>query len=453
MRRQDLIMQLEKSQHQLQQLRLDCERDQQHLRDCRQREDTLLDSETTMRSLLDRNAYVTVLLDGDSLIFNKDLWLQGEKGGVEAAQLMKQLINDFAKEQLHHLPEMVIHAKLFLNTRTIGDALARLKPNDRPVSVDSFLRGFLNADSSFDLVDTSFLKQSSAQKIKESYRHDFVNVHCHQIFLGVLGSEEFNALFEEYPDIRATERVTILDLKNMGRKERLGNDIDPDATEFKRVSAGELLVRLQAEPIFKQTPVAKIATPILTRIESNSSSKTINSGPGLSSITSTPILTWAAMTAQPFIPKPGEVRSGSSTPLTKTPLLAKSIPVASIPRNKHGQRVDPVDDSIPYQELQRIKKMKLCNIFYLQGKNYCDGSCNHSHIYPLKSHEKSILKEVARMTPCYYKTECDDPGCIYGHRCPQNKPDKKDCYYQSDCRFVGWGHGIDTKVVKTQQIR
>ena len=61
--------------------------------------------------------------------------------------------------------------------------------------------------------------------------------------------------------------------------------------------------------------------------------------------------------------------------------------------------------------------------------------------------------DSARMTPCYYKTECDEPACIYGHRCPQSKPDKKDCYYKADCRFVGWGHGIDVNVVKIQNVK
>lgn len=446
-------MQLEKSQHQLQQLRLDYERDQQQLRDCRSREENLIDSETSMRSLLNRNAYVTVLLDGDSITFNKDLWCKGENGGIEAAQLLQEMITTFAKDQLHHLADIVIHTKLFLNIKSISDVLVRLKYIDKSALVDSFLRGLLNADYTIDIIDTSFAKEMNLRKIKESYRHDFVNVHCHQVFLGAVGNEELNALFKEYPDIRASERVTILEARNILSRDKLGVDTDSDITTFKRIAVDDLLVKVQTEPTLKQTPVAKIATPILTRIESNSSSKTMNSGPGQSSVSSTPVLTWAAMTAQPFVPRPGDVRSGSSTPLSKTPLLAVSTPVAAIPRNKHGQRVDPVDDTIPYQELQRIKKMKLCNIFYLQGKNSCDGSCHHSHVYPLKSHEKSILKEVARMTPCYYKTECDDPGCIYGHRCPQNKADKKDCYYQSDCRFTGWGHGIETKVVKTQQIR
>ena len=54
------------------------------------------------------------------------------------------------------------------------------------------------------------------------------------------------------------------------------------------------------------------------------------------------------------------------------------------------------------------------------------------------------------MTPCHYRTECDDVDCIYGHRCPQNKPHKPDCFYKTDCRFSGWGHGIDETIVKRQ---
>lgn len=209
------------------------------------------------------------------------------------------------------------------------------------------------------------------------------------------------------------------------------------------------LVRI---PTGSLPPPPKIATPMLARIPSTSSTKTMNSGPGVPSAASTPQLTWAAMTAQPFVPKAADTKNGVLSTIS-TNTSGVPPPAAEVPRNKHGQRIDPVDTTIPYQELQRIKRMKLCNIYYLVSKTECAGNCGHSHSYPLTKYEKSILKEVARMTACHNKTECDDIDCIYGHRCPQNKPDKKDCFYKQECRFWGFGHGIDEKVVKVRSVK
>ena len=384
----DLIRQLEIGQHQLQQLRLDHERETKYSRECQIDQSALQDEMTAMRSLLDRNAYVTVLIDGDALTFAKEFWNKGENGGVEAAQAIHDLLSSFAKDSLPHLASLNIHAKLFLNLRTVSETLTRSRYVEQTAAIESFLKGLLGANYVFDVVDTSLCKSMTTTKLKQSYRHDFVNVHCHQIFLAALANEELNSLLDEVPDIPIHERVTLLEIKGVLQDQKFGHEIQS-------IKMDNIFVRTPNEQTsMRPAPPAKIATPVLARVESNSSIRTTNTG--MASEKSTPVLTWAAMTAQPFVPRPGENRSNASTPISAraTPLLAKVVPVPAITKNKLGQRVDFVDESIPYQELQRIKKMKLCNIYYLQGKNACDGSCNHSHSYPLKSHEKNILKEV-----------------------------------------------------------
>jgi len=397
-----------------------------------------------MRNLLDRNSYVTVLIDGDSLTFSKEFLSKGELGGIDAAHAIAKIIKSFAVDGLPHLSIVNIHIKLFMNVRGLIDTLVRQRTIQTSATFESFLRGLLSSNMTFDVIDTSCMRGMTMRKIKEAYRHDYINVHCHQIFLAALANEDLNALLDETPDVAVHERVTLLEARGLQSNDMFDHEIQS-------IKVHSFLVKVGTEMSAMKTPAAKVATPVLARVESNSSSRTINSGQA--SATSTPVLTWAAMTAQPFVPKPADARSETSTPIsTTTPPPAKEV-LSAIPRNRFGQRVDTVDESIPYQELQRIKKMKLCNIFYLQGKNACSGDCGHSHVYPLKATERNILKEVARMTACYYKTECEDPACIYGHRCPQSKPGKNDCYYKTDCRFLGWGHGIDVKVVKTQNVK
>lgn len=127
-------------------------------------------------------------------------------------------------------------------------------------------------------------------------------------------------------------------------------------------------------------------------------------------------------------------------------------PPNTVERNKYGQRVDRVDfKTVPRDELNRIKKLKLCNFHFLQGE--CPNeNCHHDHSRRLTKNELFILKAIARMTPCRFGLECDDPDCMYGHRCPQSEPGKKDCYWGSNCRFDTAAHGIDTNIVKVTRI-
>jgi hypothetical protein len=134
----------------------------------------------------------------------------------------------------------------------------------------------------------------------------------------------------------------------------------------------------------------------------------------------------------------------------------RSKPASSRPkvveRNKYGQRVDRLDvQSIPREEVNRIKKLKLCNYYFLQGE--CPNeNCHHDHDRKLTKTELVTLTAVARMTPCRYGLECDDPECMYGHRCPQSETGRKDCYWGSSCRFNTAAHGIDTNIVKVTKV-
>lgn len=136
------------------------------------------------------------------------------------------------------------------------------------------------------------------------------------------------------------------------------------------------------------------------------------------------------------------VRSKSSNP----------APPKTVERNRYGQRVDRLDfKSIPREDLNRIKKLKLCNFHYLQGE--CPNeTCHHDHSRKLSKSDYHILTAIARMTPCRFGLECDDAECMYGHRCPQSEPGKKDCYWGSNCRFETAAHGIDTNIVKLTKV-
>jgi hypothetical protein len=256
--------------------------------------------------------------------------------------------------------------------------------------------------------------------------------HCHQIVLGCSHNEYGRLLEDVTQDPHILDHITLLE----------GVPVEPDLARLRpnfKTTQFENLFRSTRLVVHQPKGPLHTNLPNLSRVESNGTSNS-----------STPALTWASMTAAPFVPMTSKPMTPAKTP---TPPIPNVKQTPGISRNRLGQRVDKFDPSIPREEIQRIKKLKLCNIFFLQGPDACTNSnCSHDHNYPLTRGEKKVLGEVARMTPCYYQMDCDDPDCIYGHRCPQSKPGEKECWYKEDCRFWGWGHGIDTRVVKTTKV-
>jgi hypothetical protein len=210
----------------------------------------------------------------------------------------------------------------------------------------------------------------------------------------------------------------------------------------------------QFSDIFRSTkisssPIASVKTPVKTQTamlspHPRSASLTRTStNTSTSSATPTSWSSWASVTAS----NPGDVTLQNSKPASAA---APKTPI--VERNKLGQRIDRMDfKTVSKEELSRIKKMKLCNLYYLLGE--CPNTnCYHDHDYKLSKEEKDVLRAVARMTPCHFGMTCDDPKCIYGHRCPQSETGKKECHWGSSCRFEPAQHGIDLNVVKVTKI-
>jgi hypothetical protein len=215
----------------------------------------------------------------------------------------------------------------------------------------------------------------------------------------------------------------------------------------------------QFQDLFRSSKIVVSPTPVkaparslpaqtsLTSPHQGVSSLTRTSTNTTTSSSSTPasFSSWASLTASN--PSAGDFAPAAAKPASPAP---RAAPV--IEQNRHGERVDRLSfKSIPKEELIRVKKMKLCNLHYLLGE--CPNTnCYHDHNHKLAKNEKLVLQAVARMTPCHFGLACEDPTCIYGHRCPQSEVGKKDCFWGSSCRFEVAQHGIDTTVVKTTKI-
>jgi len=147
--------------------------------------------------------------------------------------------------------------------------------------------------------------------------------------------------------------------------------------------------------------------------------------------------------ALPSFPKPGTISATNNPP--------------TIPRNRKGQRIDPSTKIYDKEEVNRVKRLKMCNVHFLRAECPYGDECTHVHKYKPTKSELETLRLVARMAPCQYGSGCEDPKCIYGHRCPAPEAKRptdrgKTCIFGSECRFPPEMHGMDTNVVRMTKV-
>jgi hypothetical protein len=116
------------------------------------------------------------------------------------------------------------------------------------------------------------------------------------------------------------------------------------------------------------------------------------------------IATWAGRAAVAAAMPPPTPPVEKSTPEPTARPLSKD----NIPRNRNGIRIDPPvkhDKS----EVERVRKLKMCNVHYLRGECPYNGKCTHKHnVVPTKK-DLEILKVVARYACCRAGGGCADP--------------------------------------------
>lgn len=294
----------------------------------------------------------------------------------------------------------------------------------------------------------------------ELFQMYLYNCHCHQILVGCSRNFKCAQILNEtnQVDRDLTGRVSLIegipfekDLEDIKSAYRVTKfpEIFRDARLNPPVWAPWKSAAATLKPAI--TPSPRPANAILTRTSTNTTTaSTSTNGPIPIHVSTTKPVTNNNHTSNANISdtEPGFTLVTSSKAATTSNQDPKTIP-----RNKYGQRIDKVDiKSIPREELNRVKKMKLCNVHFLLGECPNKENCYHDHSHKLTKNERFILQAIARMTPCHYGFECDDPDCIYGHRCPLSEPGRKDCHWGSNCRFDESAHGIDTNVVRVTKV-
>ncbi|KAK2740130.1 hypothetical protein FQN57_006245 [Myotisia sp. PD_48] len=447
---EDLLARVNELEEAYQREKLDHDRETRFNREVQMHEIELMEQLTRMRAIMDQEPFFIALLDGDGMIFQDALIRNGEQGGKDAANQLWLSLRDYATRNFPNVQSPKIITRIYANVRGLADVCVKTGIIDHPSIFEDFARGFNGSGLLFDFVDVGSGNSRTDDKIAEILKLNLFNCHCHQIFLGCSHDNGYARLLEDnMADRELARRITLLEGVPF-EKELASLTTSYNVTKFDNLFRDSKIA-----PVYSQTwqsqnsdPASSIINPpgtsnLHTVTRTSSSNGQISTSATSSTYDSNTQGTWAATIAAnssaPF--KDLTISSKPSTPSPPT-----------IERNKHGQRVDRIDfKAAPKEELSRVKKLKLCNLFFLVG-DCPNPKCYHTHDYKLTKQEHTVLQVVARMTPCHFGTECDDPTCIYGHRCPLSENGRKDCYWGSNCRFDTDAHGIDTNVVKLTKV-
>lgn len=100
------------------------------------------------------------------MIFNNLLLRDGEKGGRQAACLLRDAVKNWVSQFDPHVPnDYRIVVRMYANVRGLADVLVRAGIIDTPSRFEDFTRGFTRSDTLFDFVDVGSGKDRADAKI------------------------------------------------------------------------------------------------------------------------------------------------------------------------------------------------------------------------------------------------------------------------------------------------
>lgn len=452
----ELLRRIDNLSNDYQQMSLDHQRETQFNREGQLRERQLKDELRKLQSFMNRDPFVSVLVDGDGMIFEDDMIQKGEAGGKEAAAKLWNEIKDYVHEKLPDVPpECKIMTRIYANLKGLAEVCYKSGIVERVNLLEEFYRGFTGSKILFDFVDVGPGKDRADEKITELFKLHLSDYHCHHIFFGCSHDNGYARLLEQYTEPTLTKRITLLEgvpfEKELNSMRNQYSTVKfEDLFRTSKINIYNLQHNSASQPLSSQTiraPSEYTAAPPSHPVY-QSPYQPIGGNPSPSPAPSNPstmnpkATSWASTA--------NAAAQLASPPPTPTPAVSYPATSEEIPRNKFGQRIDP---STVYDKevVNRLRSLKLCNVHFLRHDCAYD-PCTHSHKYKITKNELQSLKALARMIPCYYGPDCDDPKCIYGHRCPLSVPGKKDCSFGDNCKFERELHGLDATVVRTTKV-
>ncbi|KAK9578862.1 hypothetical protein V6Z94_005964 [Aspergillus fumigatus] len=370
-------------------------------------------------------SFVSVLVDGDGMNFHGSLVKDGKHGGLEAARLLIQAVQDHIhKVDPEAPPNISCKIRVFANIEGLTEAYRNNNILSVEESLTSFIQGFNQENALCDFVDAGNGKECADVKLRGQslsprsiyqpnrpqssacFEQDIIDVHCRRIIFCASADNSHARVLSPH---RGSKRISLV-------------KGPPFAQEMGELAAG--FTTDSFENVFMAN---KLKT---TRRVSF----------GAPNTTATP----------PRTPTPNYAAAAKATPPTQTSSVVVSAPANGVSKlrlpiylNNRGQRVDIPLRYTSKENMERLKRMKLCNQFHLSGSCTFGNNCAHKHGPSLTDTEITDLMYIARSSVCPNGIFCRDKTCVCGHRCMQ-----KSCSGHGR-RFPESMHGVDTHIVNS----
>ncbi|KAL1606346.1 hypothetical protein SLS60_003748 [Paraconiothyrium brasiliense] len=337
-----------------------------------------------MHGALERNPFVMVLIDGDGMIFENDFLRKGLAGGKQAAAALYSTIITYIERETNTIPTTSrILCRIYANVKGLADVLVRVGILEHAGQFEEFVRGFTSGRTFFDFIDVGPGKDRADDKIiaPENLKLFIDDFHCRQIFFGCSHDNGFARPLEEYlgDDVKIS-KVTLLqgvpfekELLGLPYKTKKFDGLFRDAKinvlgAPARVASPAIKNYnvLNGLPTRLPPPLASFdsppSRPVSLDLPRTPSTSTLD---GLVSGNKT--RNWAALAAAP--PPPVIAQPVSEyRPANREEVIA---------RNRIGQRVDPPCRDYDKAEVDRIKKIKMCNVHFLRNECAFGDNCTH----------------------------------------------------------------------------
>lgn len=406
-------------------------------------------------------------------------------------------VRDWIENEAREVPlTSRVLCRIYANVRGLGDVLVRTGAVATIEDFEDFVRGFTRAKSLFDFIDVGAGKDRADEKIigpclhpalrdktlteeTENFKIFSQDYHCRKLLFGCSHDNGYARVLEEYSDKSEIVSKVILLEGVPFEKELL--PLPYGTKKFPGIFRDSKLVALgagvPAPGRSRQPPGMNLAASSkVDHVSTALSGRFPVSFPQLmdSPVFARPTLdlprtpSSSTIASDGFITTFGPAQASSSwaakasappPPVSASPAYAPADRNEVIARNRAGQRIDPPCKDYDKTEVDRIKKLKLCNVHFLRQECPYEMQCTHKHTYQPNRSEIATLRLVARMSPCSMGSACQDYKCIFGHRCPAPPSNKKvpkgtrSCIFTDTCKFPVELHDIDTNVVKTLVIR
>ncbi|MCJ1388175.1 hypothetical protein MMC18_001020 [Xylographa bjoerkii] len=448
----ELLKRLRILSQDLEQEKLDHDRESHFNREVQLRVKELKDELRLVKARTERDAFILVLIDGDGMIFEDPLIQRGEIGGREAAGILWVAVRDYVQQIMPDLTsDYKIVTRVYANLKGLGDVCTRAGILDSPTIMEDFTRGFTGSKQLFDFTDVGSGKDRADDKVSELFKLFVNNSHCKHIIFGCSHDNGYARLLEDIAGQAMPTQITLLEgvpferelaimksrylftrFDNLFRSTKINiyqpqyqqpQQIRPlpmsQSQSMSQITPSKMnnLQSLHSSGLHNGVPdglpIAQVASPVqqpqqtgyqspyypsMTRTPSDSTNNSMMNPMAASWATKAISAPPAQIASPPPTPQPANLENANK-----------------IPRNKFGQRIDP---TIQYDknEVKRVQKIHMCNVHFLRRDCPYGDDCTHDHFYKPNKNELMTLRFVARQTPCHFGSACDDIKCIYGHR-------------------------------------